>query len=133
MLFELGLILIAALFVVGGLLFVLGVDEVLAGEIELVDPVFGFEGHPDLIVMLKGDEKPTLIDLKTPATKSPLWVAQLAAYRHLCRENGYAVDRVASLRLKKNGGIPILDEYHHSERYFKAFTNALAAHKFFSS
>ena len=108
------------------------VEAVAGCEIELVDEAIGFEGHPDLICRLKGDERLTLVDLKTPATKNRLWVAQLAAYRHLARLAGFDIDRVGSLRLKKNGAPPIFDEYQHSERYFAAFTSALNAYKFFS-
>lgn len=111
------------------------VDEVVLVEAELVDEALGFKGHPDLICRIRGDERPSLIDLKTPATKNRLWRAQLAAYRHLARIHGYDVDRTASLRLKKDGGHPIFDEYdpRESSQDFAAFLSALNAYRCFKA
>jgi len=107
------------------------VEEVVLSEEELVDPDLGFRGHPDLICRIKGDQRLTLIDFKTPVTKQPLWRAQLSAYRHLAHRESYDVERIASLRLKADGKRPILDEYTHAGGDLQAFLGALTAYRFF--
>ncbi len=108
------------------------VAEVVLVEAELVDEAIGYCGHPDLICRLRGDRGLTVVDLKTPAVKSKLWAAQLAAYKRLAEANGHApIDRVGTLRLKANGSPPIFDEFQHSERDFAAFLSALNAYRWF--
>ena len=107
------------------------VQDIHLVEGELIDPALGFAGHPDMIVTLKGDSRPAVIDLKTPATKCRLWRAQLAAYKHLAIVNDWHVNRVASLRLKRDGSRPIFDEYTDSAQDMAAFTAALNAHRWF--
>lgn len=108
------------------------VEEVVAVEVELIDQALGFCGHPDLICRFRGDRGLSLIDFKTPASKSPLWRAQLSAYKHLSVRAGYAVRRVGSLRLKRDGGMPIFDEYQDSATDLAGFLAALNAHKYFN-
>lgn len=92
----------------------------------------GFCGHPDMIVRLKGDDALTLIDLKTPAGVSKSWRLQLAAYWRLANANGYDVRRVMSLRLRKDGGRPIVNESTATlDHDFALFRNALAVWKYF--
>jgi len=105
------------------------VEKVIAVEIALKCDTYGIVGHPDLIVLIKGDEHPTVIDLKTPITKNKLWEAQLAAYRYLAKK--YNPKRVASLRLKRDGSMPLFDEYDNSEADFAAFLAALTATRYF--
>ncbi|MCB2188624.1 MAG: hypothetical protein KQJ78_19560 [Deltaproteobacteria bacterium] len=101
------------------------IAEVVAVERRLYDEALGFCGQLDLLVLIQGDSKPTLVDLKTPAVKNRLWAMQLAAYRHLALVNGLSVERIASLRLKKDGGTPIVDEYTSNPNDFAAFASAL--------
>lgn len=108
------------------------VVEVVAVEVELIDLALGYCGHPDIICRIRGDKALALIDLKTPASKSPLWKAQLAAYKHLARRAGYDVQRVGSLRLKRDGGMPIFDEYMDSATDLAGFLAALSAHRYFN-
>src|SRR3972149_2373967 len=84
------------------------VEEVILVEERLEDTIMGFFGHPDLILKIKGNRYPSVFDLKTPATKSKLWRAQIAAYTHLALKNGYGpvLDPGGSLRLKEDGGHP---------------------------
>ncbi|MBW1713854.1 MAG: hypothetical protein JRJ59_11970 [Deltaproteobacteria bacterium] len=110
------------------------VEKVIFCEKRLADEALGFKGKPDLGVVIKGDKMISIPDLKTPAVKSPLWKAQLAAYKHLVEHNGYGpVGRVFSLRLKKDGGRPILDEYFGSPQDFAAFLSALNAYRCFKA
>lgn len=105
------------------------VVEVVAVEVELEDPVQGYKGHPDLIAVLRGDKKPSLLDLKTPLAESKLWPAQVAAYKHLAKK--YDVQRVASVRLRSDGSRALFNEYTSSAQDLRAFFCALYAHKYF--
>ena len=115
------------------------VKDVLLVEEELIDTVHGFLGHPDLVVLLRDDSR-LLVDLKTPATKSKLWSAQLAAYKYLAKEGArpdgtraaLQIDRVGSLRLRPNGNPPIFDQYQDSALDFAAFLAALSAYRYFT-
>lgn len=108
------------------------VEDVLLVEPELVHPVHGYCGHPDLIVRIKGDETYSLPDLKTPAVTYKPWRVQLAAYRELSEANGYPIGRVFSVRLKKNGKPPIINEYTSSMTGdFSIFLSCLNVWKFF--
>ena len=109
------------------------VEQVVAVELELVDEALGFCGHPDIICRIRGDKGLALIDFKTPASKSPLWRAQLAAYKHLARKAGHDVQRVGSLRLKRDGSMPIFDEYRDSATDLAGFIAALNAHRYFNT
>ena len=100
-------------------------------EIELKDEEFGYEGHPDLLCIIIGDTKITLVDLKTPLAESPTWRPQLAAYRRLAIKNGYDIGRVGSLRLNPDGGRAIFTEYTDEKADFAAFLNALMIAKYF--
>ena len=106
---------------------------VWATEVELIHKALGFKGHPDLIAQLKGDKNPSLIEIKTPATKSRVWRLQLAGYLWLSREiKGTKIQRVMSLRLRKSGKIAILDEYTQTQSEdMMMFINCLNAWKYF--
>jgi hypothetical protein len=109
------------------------VESVILSEGELVDKALGYRGHPDLICRIRGDKALALVDFKTPATKSPLWRAQLAAYKRLAEIGGYPVKRVGTLRLKKDGSRPIFDEYTDSATDLAGFVAALNAHRYFNT
>lgn len=66
----------------------------------LYDDELKFSGEYDLIGIDK-EGKRVLIDIKTSCTKSKTWALQLAAYKHLCQLNGYEIDRVCVVHLKK--------------------------------
>lgn len=103
------------------------VEEVLLVEERLEDHVLGFFGHPDLIVKLKGNQHPSVIDLKTPKTKNKLWRAQIAAYTHLAIKNGFGPNLApgGSLRLDANGKHPKMDIYEFYHGDFAAFVSLL--------
>jgi hypothetical protein len=108
------------------------VEAVLLVEKRLEDPIFIFHGQPDLVVRLKGDKAPRLVDLKTPYSKGKLWAAQIAAYSRLfyvhtgqeCRHSG-------TLRLRRDGTAPIFDECRHGASDLNAFLCALGAYRHF--
>lgn len=107
------------------------VSKVILVECHLEDRALGYCGHPDIIAIMRGDTEPAIVDLKTPASKSRLWRVQLAAYLNLGRVNGHPINRVFSLRLRRDGARPIVDEYRDSALDFKAFLNALSAWRYF--
>jgi len=108
------------------------VDEVILVEERLQDPVFMYRGTPDLVVRLRGDSAPRLIDLKTPASLGKLWAAQIAAYSRLfyvhtrqnCQHSG-------TLRLRRDGRPPIFDECRYGASDLEAFLCALGAYRHF--
>jgi hypothetical protein len=107
------------------------VDEVYGVEVELVDTVNGFCGHPDLICRLNGDKEGTVIDIKTPLAESPVWKAQIAAYGHLADVNKLPVKRLLSVRLSPTGKRPKIAEYTKERfRAWNAFLGALSAWKY---
>lgn len=108
------------------------VQEVIAVEPAWQDPTYLFEGHPDLVLVIKGDPGPSIIDLKTPVTESPTWKGQLAAYDRLADVNGIQAHRIGTLRLDPRGGPAKLREYTKDGRDFAAFLAALTAHRFFT-
>lgn len=108
------------------------VEDVLLVEPKLVHPVYGYCGHPDLIVRMKGDDVYSLPDLKTPAVTYKTWRPQMAGYKELSESNGYPIGRVFSVRLKKDGKPPIIDEYTGSlAGDFAIFLSCLQAWKYF--
>lgn len=78
------------------------VNQTLFNTTRLYDDVNRFTGEFDLIVELKGSKKIALLDIKTSAKVSRTWALQLAAYKHLCQQNGYNVECVMNIHLKKN-------------------------------
>lgn len=106
------------------------VKKVIATEIELVDEDLDLVGHPDLLCIIVGDEKITLVDLKTPLAESFTWKPQLSCYRHLAIKNGYDIGRAGSLRLRKDGGRAIFSEYTDSAADFACYMNMLMIEKY---
>ncbi len=108
------------------------VVKVCSVEKRLTDHEFFFSGCPDLIVILKGDEFPTVVDNKTPAAFNSIWCGQMAAYIYLSRKIAKLfVKGALTLRLKPNGGMPLVDSYEESARDLQAFWSALWAHRYF--
>lgn len=98
-------------------------------EQRMRDETAGYHGQPDIICTMRGSDALVLCDLKTPAAKNSLWRVQLAAYWALSRTNGYAVERTFSLRLRRDGGFPILNEYQRQDRDYAVFLAALTAYR----
>lgn len=108
------------------------VDEVILAEGDFIHPVYGYSGHPDLIVRMKGDSGLTLPDLKTPLSPARTWRPQLAAYTELARVNGYDISRDIAVRLRKSGAPAIVNEYTGTlSGDFAIFLSCLQAWKYF--
>ena len=107
------------------------VAQVLLVEQRLDCACYGYTGQPDLVVMFKGDDGATVVDLKSPVIEGPTWKGQLAAYNHLVQCNGQAVQRQGALMLSPKGKMANLKEYHSKED-FSAFLSALTAFRYFT-
>ena len=83
--------------------------KVLLAEKGLSDEVQGYQGHPDLICILKGDADPSLWDYKRAAFQLTHAV-QIGGYYGLARKAGYEIRRTGLLYLRKDGKIPNLSK-----------------------
>lgn len=108
------------------------VEKVLLVETRLEDKTLGFFGHPDFILLIKNNRRPSVVDLKTPASKQRAWRMQIAAYHYLAIKNGYGpdLDPGGSLRLKEDGSPPHFDPYTFYYSDFAAFLSALNVYRF---
>jgi len=106
------------------------VDEILLVEERLYSDKWHFSGKPDIIVRI--GKLIYLPDLKTPLGMQPTWQGQGAAYRHLAAEDrGIHTDHVGSLRLRKDGKMPIFNESTDTERDLHAFFNGVQFYNYF--
>lgn len=108
------------------------VDTVIEVEPLWESHKWGYCGSPDLVVILANEDEASIWDLKTSKSAGKTWCSQLSAYKNLAIENGCnRIGRVASLRLREDGSMPIADEYLYSDRDFAAFLSALNAWRYF--
>ena len=109
-------------------------------EEELIDEVYGFCGHPDMIVTMIGTKWPRVVDLKTPVTRAKAWKLQIAAYNRLAEQGflsvsvikDYRVKQSGTLRLSPKGRAPNYDEYTDSAEDFNVFLSCLYSWKYFN-
>lgn len=102
------------------------IAEVIAVEPEVKHAAFGYIGHPDAIVRLKGSGEKAIPDWKTPQTESLSWPVQsrptalLRRSPWVCRatEAGWEDSPGEALRLKPQ----------HSQ----VFLSALNCHRYFN-
>jgi hypothetical protein len=123
-------------------------------ERELVDPEFGYFGHPDIFCELIDQTFLSLIDLKTPIQYSTLWKLQLSAYRRLILVNkawgireemewplsgaktfdGWVPEiRCGSLQLDQDGGMPKYKPHDYSEADVGIFFGLLQGRRYIDS
>lgn len=120
--------------------------QTLHTNVRLYDDVKLFTGEYDCIVKLKGSKKIVLLDIKTSANASKSWPIQLAAYKHLCEINGYDVEAVYNIHLKKTKAATYDDlknmvtppkvkaekiDHGDIKPYWQIFTSALACYDYF--
>jgi hypothetical protein len=90
-------------------------------------------GKLDLIATIRGDDFPSLIDIKTPATSSVSWRLQTAAYKLLAATE-LKIDcqrRLCVLLPKVREGVKIA-EYENHENDQRFFLNALELYRLFN-
>lgn len=105
------------------------VEEVISVEERFFCDELQITGQVDLIAVVKGDDKPSVIDFKTPQVASKTWVLQLAAYFWLARE--YGIERAFALQLPKKGGAAKIVEDQDQAKHFYIYKGLLEAHKYF--
>lgn len=90
-------------------------------------------GGIDLVAYLKGDELPSVVDIKTPANASNSWQLQTAAYKILLeKELGIKIGRRIALKLPKDGSTAKVCEYIDHERDMQMYIKALEVYRFFN-
>lgn len=109
----------------------MAVDKVVFSEERLSDPVLGFTGKPDAVVVVRGEKGLTLADWKTSQAAYKWHAVQTAAYAHLCREEKeLVIHRRITVRLKNDGSGCIVDE-HSGPADWYVFKSALNCFKYF--
>jgi hypothetical protein len=108
------------------------VETVHLVEEELIDEVYGFCGHPDMIVTMIGTKHPRVVDLKTPVSRARAWKLQISAYNRLAEVKGFHVEQSGTLRLSPRSRVPAYDEYTDSANDFNYFLNCLYSWKYFN-
>lgn len=108
------------------------VETVHFVEGELIDEVYQFCGHPDIIVTMKGQQFPRVVDLKTPVSRAKSWRLQIAAYNRLAEVNNFHVKQSGALRLSPKGRPPTYDEYANSAEDFNVFLSCLSSWNYFN-
>lgn len=108
------------------------VEELWVSEIRLSCPKYLITGKLDMVVTIKGDQQPTIVDLKTPQQASISWQLQTAAYRYLMRvSQNIEIPRRLCLVLDRLGNQPKLIEYTNHEADERMFLNAVELFHFF--
>jgi hypothetical protein len=119
------------------------IAECLHTKERLYDDVKRFTGEFDFIAKTK-DGFTVLFDIKATSAKSKSWPVQLAAYKHLCAINGYELDKICNIHLKKSykkstgsdsQSPPVVDalvyEYEDVNQYWDIFSSALTCYDYF--
>lgn len=108
------------------------VESVVRTECRMNSPTYRISGACDLIAILRGDTKPSLIDIKTPNSPSLSWQLQTAAYQMLARDI-LSVDchRRVCLMLPKYGNKARIMEYVEHDKDQQLYLKALELYRFF--
>jgi hypothetical protein len=109
------------------------VEKVWLAEERLYHPLYDYHGEPDLVLTIRGDELPSLWDVKSPRLTSKTWRVQTSAYKHLVEAaKGIEIGRTGCIRLSPEGKPPILDESTDTLAHdFNVFRAALICWRFF--
>ena len=108
------------------------VVKVLHAETRMNSPSYRISGACDLIAILKGDDFPSLIDIKTPSIPFPTWQLQTAAYQILAKEVlDVNVQRRICLILPKYKDQITIKEYENHAKDQALFIKALELFRFF--
>lgn len=106
------------------------VEKVLVQESRMNSAKYRLSGQVDMIVLMKNDTKPTIVDIKTPLTVLKMWKLQTAAYRLLAREElGIECNRRLCLMLPNEPRSVKISEYVKHDNDERLFLNALELHR----
>jgi len=118
------------------------VEAVVATEVQVFNRQYGYAGTVDLLAILKGDEVPSVIDLKTTSGFWPDQPLQLAAYREAWIQNelqrgALVMSKNACRRLvvridKVEHDSVVVKEHTEHQRDFNGFLAALSLFRYFN-
>lgn len=111
------------------------VEKLLYKPTRINSSKYRLSGEFDMIVQLKGDDKATLVDIKTPINESPSWQLQTAAYRMLVGDHSdicHAIDRRGVIKLPKDGSQAKWIEYNQHEMDEFLYLSALQLFRHFN-
>lgn len=104
------------------------VSEVVEVERLVVSNRRTYAGTCDLVAIMRGDELPTVLDIKTSNQVSPDWPLQLIAYKLALAEEGIYTMRRIVVRVPKKGEILAEEyEYYDHEDDAEAFNHVHGA------
>lgn len=108
------------------------VREVIHTEVRCNSESLRISGAFDMIAILKGDNKPTLIDIKTPASPSQSWQLQTAAYQLLALEclDEHVERRICLMLPKYKDTVKVMEYEDHKGDQAK-YLMALELYRFF--
>jgi len=114
-------------------------DKALLIEHEGICDCYGYMGHYDSALILKGDDPNAIsvLDWKTPVVAGKTWRVQNSAYCHLVEKHSgfseeYCIHRTGSIMLSPKGKTAKIHENTHERaECFNVFLSALTAYKFF--
>ncbi len=110
------------------------VDKVYHTELRLNHPIYKFSGKFDMLVHIKSDPADiiTVLDIKTPQTKSLSWELQTAAYQILLEDVlDFKIGRRIALILNKDGKIAKPIEHTDHKKDKDLFLKCVEIHRFF--
>lgn len=107
------------------------VEEVIETENRYYCDFYEITGQVDLIIRLKDQQLPCLVDIKTSSKSSKTWDLQTAAYKYLVKESlVYASERYV-LHVKKDETFELIS-YSEYDKKIRIFLSALEVHRFFN-
>ena len=113
------------------------VEDVVSVEREYVCDCFGYLGHVDAVLRLKGDSGLTLIDWKSPILESKTWPLQIAGgYWHLVEKHSVPplpveLQRCGAIQCRKDGKVARMREYTGNvPNATRAFLGAASVHNY---
>ncbi|MCL6611205.1 MAG: PD-(D/E)XK nuclease family protein [Peptococcaceae bacterium] len=108
------------------------VKRIVLAETPVVCRTYRYAGRLDLLVVLKGDKLPTLIDIKTSNNIYQDVPLQLAAYKYALEQAGFRIKRRLVVHIdKQEPGRLTTIEYQEHDRDFNLFLYALALWRHF--
>lgn len=108
------------------------VEHILLCEDRLNCDELQLTGQIDLVVVLKGEDFSTVLDIKTPASESSTWKLQTAAYKYLVEKAGFEeVKSRRCLMLDRYAKPAKVFEYLDHENDLRLYLNTLELYRLF--
>jgi CRISPR/Cas system-associated exonuclease Cas4 (RecB family) len=112
--------------------FEFNVEEVLECENRRHCEKHMITGQMDFVARLKDRPGITLIDIKTSSRRYVSWDVQMGGYAYLLRESSpkIAIDNAVLVRLKEDGGKPIVNAVDDLDKAERVFFHALECYNY---